>query len=189
MRSSSLQLRPSERSPAGPSTLRRTSRPLTLVVAAAAAAAIGFVPIPGAPASGVLADSADTGDLASQVVQLTNAQRQAAQLPPLTAEPALGQAAQTYAGVLATNRCFAHTCGPVPDVSDRDEAAGYVGWVALGENIAAGQPGPGEVVKAWMQSPGHRDNILSPSYTDIGTGVVITDGGYKRYWVEDFGAR
>jgi len=166
-----------------------SSRGLTLLAAGAAAATIGFSAAPGAAAPDALADPADTADLAEQVLQLTNQQRLAAQLPPLASEPALGQAAQQYAGVLALGGCFAHTCGPVPNVSDRDETAGYLGWVALGENIAAGQPGPAQVVAAWMQSPGHRANILSPSFTQIGAGVALTDDGYKCYWVEDFGAR
>ncbi len=164
------------------------ARGLTLLAAAAAAAAVGLSPPPGARAPAALAEPADTADLAEQVLQLTNLQRQTAQLAPLAAEPTLDQAAQTYASVLAAGSCFAHTCGPVPDVSDRTEQAGYVDWVALGENIAAGQPSPAAVVDAWMQSPEHRANILSPRYTGIGTGVVITGDGYRRFWVEDFGA-
>jgi uncharacterized protein YkwD len=168
---------------------RASTRGLTLLTAAAAAAAVALRPAPGPLAADALADPADTGDLAGQVLQLTNQQRQAAQLAPLAVEPALGQAAQQYANVLALGACFAHTCGPVPDVSDRTEQAGYLDWVALGENIAAGQPNPTAVVDAWMQSPEHRANILGARYTDIGTGVVITNDRYQRYWVQEFGAR
>jgi uncharacterized protein YkwD len=160
-----------------------------VVVAAALAAGLGLGLALGARPTPALAEPADADDLAGQVLELTNVERQAAQLPPLAAQPALGQAAQHYAGVLAAGDCFAHTCGLVPSVSERTERAGYQGWAALGENIAAGQPRPADVVAAWMQSPEHRANILSPTYTEIGTGVVAGDGGFGRYWVEDFGAR
>jgi uncharacterized protein YkwD len=136
-----------------------------------------------------LAAPADADDLAERVVQLTNAEREAAQLPPLTAQVALGQAAQQYAAVLASGSCFAHTCGPVPGLPDRVDLAGYGRWTALSENIAAGQPSPEAVVTAWMNSPAHRANILNPAYAEMGVGAVASSGSYRMYWVEEFGAR
>jgi hypothetical protein len=61
---------------------------------------------------------------------------------------------------------------------------GYSGGGALGENIAAGQPSPSEVMAAWIASPGHRANIEDPSFRSIGVGVA--QGGIGPYWVQDF---
>lgn len=123
-----------------------------------------------------------------QVIDLTNAERQRAGLAPLFYNPQLAQAAQGYASVLAGGSCWAHTCGPVPDFSQRIVNAGYSGWTALGENIAGGQPTPESVVAAWMASPGHRANILNPAFTEIGVGSAI-GGTYGIYWSQEFGAR
>jgi len=56
---------------------------------------------------------------------------------------------------------------------------------AAGENIAYGQRTPAEVMKGWMNSPGHRANILSPSYTHIGIGLAKTRNGVN-YWTQMF---
>ena len=127
-------------------------------------------------------------DPVSRVVELTNIERQKAGLAPLTPQANLTQAASGYAGVLASGSCFAHTCGPVPDFSERATQAGYTNWTALAENIAAGQRTPEAVVQAWMESPGHRANILNPRYTEIGVGLA-TGGRMAMYWAQSFGAR
>jgi uncharacterized protein YkwD len=134
------------------------------------------------------AADAPAPDLLNRVVDLTNAERLQAGLVALNPNPSLGQAAQAYAGVLAASNCFAHTCGPVPDFSQRAVSAGYRGWTALAENIAGGQPTPEAVVAAWMASPGHRANILNAAYTEIGVGVA-NGGTYGIYWAQEFGTR
>ena len=123
-----------------------------------------------------------------RVLELTNAERVRAGLPPLALSPQLTQAAQQYSDVLATDGCFAHTCGPVPEMTQRDAQAGYTGWTAVGENIAAGYPSPEAVVSGWMASPGHRANILNPDYRELGVGLS-SGGKYGAYWTEEFGAR
>ncbi|MFP3338704.1 CAP domain-containing protein, partial [Micrococcus sp. SIMBA_131] len=60
-----------------------------------------------------------------------------------------------------------------------------VSYRSAGENIAAGQATPEEVVKAWMNSEGHRKNILNPGYTEIGVGY-ISGGSYGHYWTQMF---
>jgi uncharacterized protein YkwD len=135
------------------------------------------------------AQPADQGDFVAQVLELTNNERANAGLPPLTVNSQLEDAAQSYSEVLATSGCFDHTCGPVPDFADRDEAAGYTDWISLGENLAAGYPSPEAVVAGWMASPGHRDNILSPRFTETGIGVATGDGKFRMYWTQEFGAR
>jgi hypothetical protein len=62
------------------------------------------------------------------------------------------------------------------------------GWLALGENIAAGQETPAEVMSAWMGSPGHRANILATATWEVGVGYA-TGGRYGHYWSNDFGMR
>ena len=131
----------------------------------------------------------DDGGYVARVLDLTNAERQKAGLPPLSLNPQLGTAAQNYSQVLASTGCFEHTCGPVPDFAERDAQAGYSGWTAVGENIAAGYQTPESVVSGWMDSPGHRANILSPKYTEIGIGLVSGGGKFGTYWTQEFGAR
>jgi len=58
-------------------------------------------------------------------------------------------------------------------------------YSAAGENIAMGQRTPQEVVNAWMSSPGHRSNILSPAYTQIGVGLAKKSNGVC-YWTQMF---
>ena len=58
-------------------------------------------------------------------------------------------------------------------------------YAALAENIAFGQDDPAEVVRAWMDSPGHRRNILDPDYSHMGLGMYKR--GETEYWVQDFG--
>jgi uncharacterized protein YkwD len=119
-------------------------------------------------------------------VDLVNAERQKAGLAPLVVEPHLSQAAQRYVELMASSGCFAHTCGPLPELPQRVEAAGYTSWLRLGENIAGGQKTPEEVVAGWMGSPGHRENILNPDYTQIGVGQA-RGGPYGVYWGQVFG--
>jgi uncharacterized protein YkwD len=117
-----------------------------------------------------------------------NQERAKQGLPPLAWHSALAAAAGSYAQTMASTNCFSHTCPPVTDMVQRDVNAGYFPWRSLGENIAAGQQTPEEVMQAWMNSPGHRANILNASYKDIGIGRA-TGGSYGIYWVQEFGAQ
>ena len=131
----------------------------------------------------------DDAGITARVLDLTNAERQKAGLPPLALNSQLGNAAHTYSQILAGTGCFEHTCGPVPDFGERDAQAGYTGWSTIGENIAAGYPTPEAVVSGWMASPGHRANILSSNYTEIGIGMVSGAGSFGTYWTQEFGSR
>ena len=60
----------------------------------------------------------------------------------------------------------------------------------MGENIAAGYRSPEAVVEGWMASTGHRENILSVRYTEIGVGVtLLPTGQFSAYWAQNFGVR
>ena len=125
---------------------------------------------------------------AVQVHEVTNAERRKAGLPELAASAQLNQAAQTYAQVLAAGSCWAHTCGPVPDLAERVRLAGYTGSAYLGENIASGAPSPQAVLATWLESAPHRANLLNPGYTELGVGVAQSSS-QERYWVMVLGAR
>jgi hypothetical protein len=131
------------------------------------------------------ADSAE-----QDVFTLVNAQRVQHGVPPLVISPELTNAAEAYAAALANGGFFSHTAPDGSTFITRDEAAGYRGWDYLEENLAAGQTSPQQVVAAWMASPEHRANILSPNVHEIGIGHVYRAGSvYGNYWVQEFGDR
>lgn len=81
---------------------------------------------------------------------------------------------------------FSHTGSDGLSVGDRLTNAGY-DWSAVGENIAAGQPTIDAVMTAWLDSPGHCANIMSPSYTEIGAASYAVSGSdYPIYWTQVF---
>ncbi len=86
---------------------------------------------------------------------------------------------------MAANNYFSHTDLKGGNQTDRMVAAGYTDWQRTGENIAAYQKTPQEVMTAWMNSPGHRANILNCAYKDFGAGVASR--GSDLYWTQDFG--
>jgi uncharacterized protein YkwD len=133
--------------------------------------------------------AAEADGAPDRVLALTNAERANAGLGPLEPSPELAAAAQAYADVLSQGGCFEHTCGPVPELADRLGQVGYVGWQRIGENIAAGYATPEAVIAAWLASPGHRANLLSANYTEMGVGTISVDAGYGTYWAADFGTR
>jgi uncharacterized protein YkwD len=70
-------------------------------------------------------------------------------------------------------------------VGERAHQAGYM-WSAVGENVAAGQTTVASVMTAWMNSPGHRKNILNGNYKHIGVGITRGSNGVY-YWCVVFG--
>ncbi|GAA2107818.1 CAP domain-containing protein [Actinomadura alba] len=122
---------------------------------------------------------------ASEVISLTNAERAEARLRPLAADPRLASAAQAHSADMVARGFYSHTSPEGGEPWDRAAAAGCT-HRGIGENIACGQRSPAEVVQGWMNSPGHRANILKPDFTHIGIGFV---GGGRRatYWTQLFG--
>ncbi len=107
---------------------------------------------------------------------------------PLTWNAALATAARGHAADMAARNYFSHTSQDGRTFDARIVNAGYSGYSALGENIAAGQPTADAVVAGWLTSPGHCANIMSASFRELGVGVG-TGGSYSTYWVQDFGAK
>lgn len=137
----------------------------------------GFTPAP--PATG------DLARLRTEVIALTNAERANYGLGPLTDEPHLTQAAQAHSDDMAARDYFDHSSLDGRQPADRVRATGY-DYQRVAENIAAGQLTPAEVVQGWMNSPGHRANILTPELTQIGIGIAH-GGSYRIYWTQVFG--
>jgi len=129
---------------------------------------------------------ADTAAWQAEVVNLVNQERSARGLAPLARSTTLAAQAEQYACELIYYDFFAHD-NPVTgtDLPQRAAEFSYGYWV-IGENLAAGQPSPQEAVQSWLASAGHRANILSPDFTEIGVGVR-TGGDFGVYWVQEFG--
>jgi uncharacterized protein YkwD len=128
-----------------------------------------------------------TGTAAEQeVVRLTNEARNGKGCGALVHDPKLHTAALRHSKDMAAQGYFAHNSQDGRDPGDRITAAGFAPIHAWGENIALGQPTPAAVVRAWLNSPGHRANIMNCSFTHIGVGLAKGSSG--PYWTQDFGA-
>jgi len=120
-----------------------------------------------------------------EVLTLTNAERTKAGCPALVEDGRLANAAGAHSADMAAQKYFSHTSKDGSKLADRVNRAGYR-WSALGENIAKGQQTPAAVVKAWMDSPGHRANILNCRYKNLGVGLAFD--GRSPIWTQNFGS-
>ncbi|QYX75461.1 CAP domain-containing protein [Streptomyces akebiae] len=122
---------------------------------------------------------------ATEVIALTNAERAGAGLPPLSPDPHLTDAAQAHSADMVARAFYSHTSPDGREPWHRAAAAGSTRR-SIGENIACGQRSAAEVVRGWMNSPGHRANILKPGFTHIGIGFA-GGGAAGTYWTQLFG--
>ncbi len=99
-------------------------------------------------------------------------------LPALALNTKLNSAAQRHSDDMAANNTMSHNCKDGTTASQRVTQAGYT-WRTVAENVARGQKTPQEVVNAWINSPGHRANMLNTSVKDIGVGYN------NRFWTLD----
>lgn len=118
----------------------------------------------------------------AEVLSLVNSERAKAGLAPLTLNEKAVEAAQTRAAEIQTS--FSHTRPDGRSFSTALTEAG-VTYRASGENIAYGQTSAAQVMNSWMNSSGHRANILNSGYTEIGIGHVKSASG-TDYWVQLF---
>jgi uncharacterized protein YkwD len=107
-----------------------------------------------------------TSSAESSVISQTNAQRARHGLPPLSVDPQLMSSARRHAQWMASSRNLSHGTG-------------------VAENIAMGQSSVSEAMQSWMNSSGHRANILGGGYTRIGVAVAYTSNG-TAYWCQQF---
>lgn len=139
-----------------------------------------------APSSGG-ATNAPSGNVSAQareVVDLVNAERAKAGCKALSIDDKLMTAAQRHSQDQADHENMSHTGSDGSDPGDRIDRVGYQ-WRTYGENVAWNQKTPAAVMDAWMNSPGHRANILNCAFTEIGVGIASSNG---PYWTQDFAA-
>ena len=123
-----------------------------------------------------------------QVVDLVNVERAKAGLKPLVAKQDLTSVAQLKAQDMYNSRYFSHQSPNYGSPFDMMRKYG-ISYRAAGENIAMGQRTAAQVVQDWMNSPGHRANILNANYNEIGVGVYQSYNGYGYIWVQEFARR
>jgi uncharacterized protein YkwD len=137
-----------------------------------------------APARSATASPAVTP--AQQVVSLVNEERAAAGCGPLAVDSKLTTAAERHSEDQAAHQNMSHTGSDGSSLKDRVDRVGYE-WHTLGENVAYGQTTPAQVMDDWMDSTGHRRNILNCEFEDIGVGVARDVDG-RLAWTQVFGA-
>jgi uncharacterized protein YkwD len=126
-----------------------------------------------------------------RVLELTNIERRKLSLSPLTFNTQLLNAAANHSQNMALQDFFSHTGKDGSSLASRISATGYQ-FSAAAENIAAGSSTPEQVVSSWMNSSGHRANILNPNLKEIGIGYyfLADDTGsvnFNHYWTQVFG--
>ena len=171
-----------------------------LIAAVAAVAALSLPAGAAAACSGVNVQPTpeNLDAVSATTLCLINEQRADNGLPALSRQDQLDQASVDYSQLMVDQQFFAHVSPDGGVLTQRLTDAGYLGgdgaWV-VGENIAWGESylgTPGAIVAAWMNSPGHRANILSTDYDEIGVGIAIgvpTSSNDGATYTTDFGRR
>lgn len=130
---------------------------------------------------------------ADSVWNLVDAMNQARRdhgLPALNVDDTLLTSSATHARDMATRGYFSHWTPEGWDASARIYGWGFPRWAGIAENIAAGQGDAWSVVRQWLGSEGHRNNLLNPSFRGVGAGHYYQPGSrYTNYWVAHYGTR
>ncbi|MEG4109267.1 CAP domain-containing protein [Microcoleus sp. S13_C5] len=137
-----------------------------------------------------VAPSPTNQNFINRVLELTNIERSKLGLSPLTLNTQLLNAAENHSQNMALQDFFSHTGKDGSSLGSRISATGYQ-FSAAAENIAAGSSTPEQVVSSWMNSSGHRANILNPNLKEIGIGYyfLADDTGtenWNHYWTQVF---
>ncbi|MEV0645241.1 CAP domain-containing protein [Phytomonospora sp. NPDC050363] len=130
-------------------------------------------------------DLSEAEQLAAEAVRLTNVERENAGCAAVKVNKNLTAAALGHSRDMADNDYFDHNSQDGRTPWDRSREAGYDN--AIGENIAAGYTSAAAVIEGWMNSEGHRANLLNCDAKAIGLGVASRDGG-QLYWTQMFGS-
>jgi uncharacterized protein YkwD len=127
-----------------------------------------------------------TGNAAfeAEVVTIVNQERAKVGCPAVTVDDRLTAAARAHSADMAARNYFSHTTPEGVAFATRITNAGYR-WSGAGENIAKGQRTPQEVMTSWMNSDGHKANILNCGYKNLGVGVAADSSG-TLLWTQDF---
>ncbi|WP_438449010.1 SafA/ExsA family spore coat assembly protein [Gorillibacterium sp. sgz5001074] len=125
-----------------------------------------------------------TKSVENEVIRLVNIERAKNGLAPLSPNWQLSRVARYKSEDMRNKGYFSHT-SPTYGSPFEMMKSFNVSYSTAGENIAAGQTTAAAVMESWMNSPGHRQNILSPNYTQIGVGYC-TGGSYRYYWTQMF---
>lgn len=133
-----------------------------------------------------------SSDFVQRVLDLTNQFRAQNGVAPLRLNVELNAAALNHSTNMAVQDFFSHTGKDGSSAGDRMRQVGYVSN-AWGENIAAGYTTPEQVVQGWINSTGHRANMLNSRFTELGVGYynLTNDTGsvnYNNYWTQNFGS-
>ncbi len=131
--------------------------------------------------------ASQSGSFQQQILTLVNVERRKANLQPLTLNNQLGQAAQNHTNDMVSKSYFSHTSPSGGTMTSRVNATGYV-YSTIGENIAAGSSTANTTMTQWMNSPGHRANILNPKFRELGVGYAPSNDQYRYYWTQVFGS-
>ncbi|WP_234969323.1 CAP domain-containing protein [Bacillus massilinigeriensis] len=139
-------------------------------------------PVPPKSDAGKNAQPGNNSQFVRQVIDLTNEQRSKSGLPPLKEEQALSKVAQLKSVDMQQKGYFSHTSPTYGSPFDmmRDQGISYT---TAGENIAQGQQSPQEVVNAWMNSEGHRQNIMNRNFTHIGVGYESSGNHWTQMFI------
>lgn len=124
----------------------------------------------------------DASQFEQKVVDLVNQEREKQGLKPLTLNKKLSDVARTKSKDMMDKGYFDHNSPTYGSPFDMMKQFG-IEYTTAGENIAKGQQSPEDVMNAWMNSDGHRKNILNPDFTEIGVGYVKGD---TTYWTQQF---
>ena len=127
-------------------------------------------------------------DWQERMLVRVNILRARAGVAPVRLCPALASSAAAHARDMASSGEFSHTGSAGEEFWERMASVGYRMRTG-GENIAAGQRAPWEVMKQWRESPGHMAIITNPDVRHAGFAVAVASAGpYRTYWVQDFAA-
>ena len=126
-----------------------------------------------------------------RILELVNQERASAGLDPLAVDEQLDRAANLHTNEMVQADRMSHRLPGEASLGDRVSETGY-NWTTIGENVAAGYTTPEAVVEGWMNSSGHRANILNPDFTHMGVGYDYApddiSGDMDTYWTQVFAA-
>nr|WP_040347567.1 CAP domain-containing protein [Neobacillus bataviensis] len=169
---------PAPQQPVAPAPVPKQAKPAPVPKKAQPAP----TPKPAAPKQNNAPTTGNVSQYVQQVINLTNAERSKNGLPALKADTQLSGVAQKKAVDMQQNHYFSHTSPTYGSPFDMMRDFG-VTYKSAGENIAQGQRTPQEVVTAWMNSEGHRANILSSKYTNIGVGFEEAGKNWSQMFI------